>query len=94
MNLVNSSDSFRNTETWTPICLPKFNDGVAVAMFTVACIITRYVLLLLRYVCITTTTICYHRLFERINSRVASIFSHSVHTFFMANTELLLIFDG
>eukprot|EP01027_Heterolobosea_sp_BB2_P024015 GEZU01036134.1.p1 GENE.GEZU01036134.1~~GEZU01036134.1.p1 ORF type:complete len:303 (+),score=69.83 GEZU01036134.1:97-909(+) len=26
MNFVNSSTSMRSSETWTPICLPKFND--------------------------------------------------------------------
>jgi len=26
MNFVNSSTSFKNSESWTPICLPKFND--------------------------------------------------------------------
>ncbi|XP_064399979.1 protein SAND-like isoform X2 [Halichondria panicea] len=26
LNLVNASMSFRSTESWTPICLPKFND--------------------------------------------------------------------
>ena len=25
-NLVDASTSFQATETWTPICLPKFND--------------------------------------------------------------------
>ena len=24
-NLVNSSESFKNSESWTPICLPKFD---------------------------------------------------------------------
>ena len=24
-NLVNSSDSFKNSESWSPICLPKFD---------------------------------------------------------------------
>eukprot|EP00455_Lapot_gusevi_P035921 TRINITY_DN3983_c0_g1_i2.p1 TRINITY_DN3983_c0_g1~~TRINITY_DN3983_c0_g1_i2.p1 ORF type:complete len:239 (-),score=31.20 TRINITY_DN3983_c0_g1_i2:49-765(-) len=26
INFVNSSSTFRDSETWTPICLPKFND--------------------------------------------------------------------
>ena len=26
MNLVDASTSFRSAESWTPICLPKFND--------------------------------------------------------------------
>ena len=27
LNFVNSSTTFRNNETWTPLCLPKFNDA-------------------------------------------------------------------
>ena len=26
LNLVDASTSFRSAESWTPICLPKFND--------------------------------------------------------------------
>jgi hypothetical protein len=42
MNFVNSSSSFRSSESWTPICLPNFNDNG----------------FLHAYVCYLTTELC------------------------------------
>jgi len=42
MNFVNSSSSFRSSESWTPICLPNFNENA----------------FLHGYVCFLTTDLC------------------------------------